>query len=137
MAMKIITKHLPVKTREREEMIDITSLVEAVVENSEVEHGTCIVFSTHTTCGVTINENADPDVKADIIESLGRVFPRDGKYRHVEGNSDAHVKTSMVGPSIALIIENGRLMLGTWQGIMVCEFDGPRSRSIVIHVQGE
>ncbi|HME51121.1 MAG TPA: secondary thiamine-phosphate synthase enzyme YjbQ [Candidatus Lokiarchaeia archaeon] len=135
--MKSITQHLPVATHQREELIDITSTIEAVVERSGVENGTCIVFSTHTTCGVIINENADPEVKTDIIDSLGRVFPRDRNYRHVEGNSDAHVKTSTVGQSLALIIENGQLVLGTWQGIMVCEFDGPRTRTIVVHVQGE
>nr|MDO8110407.1 secondary thiamine-phosphate synthase enzyme YjbQ [Candidatus Sigynarchaeota archaeon] len=135
--MKSLTEHVPVTTHEREEIIDITRQIDAIVQKSGITSGICIIFSTHTTCSVTINENADPDVKADIIDGLARTFPRDGHYRHVEGNSDAHVKTSIIGPSLTVIIEHGHLLLGTWQGIMVCEFDGPRSRTLAVHVQGE
>ncbi len=135
--MKIHTVRLPVRTGEREEIINITSQVEAVVQRSGVASGICIVFSTHTTCAITINENADPDVKDDILHGLARTFPRGGNYRHSEGNSDAHLKTSAIGPSITVIIDQGRLTLGTWQGIMLCEFDGPRSRTVAVHVQGE
>jgi len=135
--MRSSTKHLPVKTRERDEIVDITSSVNDIVDKSGINNGICVVFSTHTTCGVTINENADPDVKADMIDGLARNFPREGRYRHVEGNSDAHIKTSTIGPSVTIIIENKRLVLGTWQGIMLCEFDGPRSRVVAVHVQGE
>ncbi|MFX0098764.1 MAG: secondary thiamine-phosphate synthase enzyme YjbQ [Candidatus Hodarchaeota archaeon] len=135
--MKYHTSTIPVKTRRREELIDITNLVRTEVKTSGVQQGTCIVFSKHTTCGVTINENADPDVKADIITQLKRIFPEDENYRHLEGNSDAHLKTSFVGPSETIIVENGRLSLGTWQGIMLCEFDGPRSRTVLVRIQGD
>lgn len=135
--MKYHASTIKVKTQSREEIVDITSLVRDEVKASGITQGTCIVFSKHTTCGITINENADPDVKSDIIAHLARVFPSDESYRHLEGNSDAHIKTSFVGPSETIIVDGGRLVLGTWQGIMLCEFDGPRSRDVLVSVQGD
>jgi secondary thiamine-phosphate synthase enzyme len=134
--VKTYIERVPVGTGEREEIVNITGLVEAVVQKSGVSSGICIVFSVHTTCAITINENADPDVKDDILHGLAKIFPRGGNYRHSEGNSDAHLKTSAVGQSVTAIVDQGRLVLGTWQGIMLCEFDGPRSRTVAVHVQG-
>ncbi|NMC05346.1 MAG: YjbQ family protein [Candidatus Lokiarchaeota archaeon] len=134
--MKTHTERLPVHTGDREEIINITSQVEDVVKKSGVQSGICIIFSMHTTCAITINENADPDVKDDLVDGLARIFPHGGKYRHSEGNSDAHLKTSAVGSSATVIVDQGRLLLGTWQGIMLCEFDGPRPRTVAVHVQG-
>ncbi|MBN2151211.1 MAG: YjbQ family protein [Candidatus Lokiarchaeota archaeon] len=134
--MKTHVERVPVRTGEREEIVNITGQVEAVVGKSGVSSGICVVFSMHTTCAVTINENADPDVKDDILHGLARAFPRGGNYRHAEGNSDAHLKTSAVGPSVTVVVDQGRLVLGTWQGIMLCEFDGPRARTVAVHVQG-
>ncbi len=134
--MKSLVERVPVRTGEREEIVNITSQVEAVVQKSGVSSGICVVFATHTTCAITINENADPDVKDDLMHGLARIFPRGSNYRHSEGNSDAHIKTSTVGSSVTVIVDQGRLVLGTWQGIMLCEFDGPRSRTVAVHVQG-
>jgi secondary thiamine-phosphate synthase enzyme len=134
--MKTLVELVPVRTGEREEIINITGQVEAVVEKSGVMAGTCVVFSTHTTCGITINENADPDVREDMVHGLAKIFPRKGNYLHAEGNSDAHLKTSNVGISVTIIVDKGHLLLGTWQGIMLCEFDGPRPRTVAVQVQG-
>ncbi len=134
--MKSLVERVPVRTGEREEIVNITSQVEAVVQKSGVSSGICVVFATHTTCAITINENADPDVKDDLMHGLARIFPRGSNYRHSEGNSDAHIKTSTVGSSVTVIVDQGRLVLGMWQGIMLCEFDGPRSRTVAVHVQG-
>lgn len=119
----------PVKTSNRCQMIDITSQVADVVRESGIKDGLAIVYVPHTTAGVTINENADPSVTHDILLTLEALVPeqRSG-YRHAEGNSDAHVKASLMGPSQTIIVQNGQLNLGTWQGIYFCEFDGPRSR---------
>ena len=135
--MTTLVEHLHVKTSRREDLVDITEQVDGVVQRSGIQAGTCTVQSTHTTAGLTINENAGPDVKADILAHLASMVPRDGQFRHVEGNSDAHVKTSLVGISVTVAVEAGRLALGTWQGIMLCEFDGPRPREIIIAVQGD
>ena len=119
-------KEINVRTNSRTEMIDITSLVQAAVEERKVKSGICVVFTPHTTAAVTINENADPDVPPDILSALERAFPQTANYRHAEGNSPAHVKSSLVGASELVMIEDGRLVLGTWQSIFFCEFDGPR-----------
>lgn len=119
---------LTIRTRERMEMIDITSLVQNLVDRSGVEQGICMVFVPHTTAAVTINENADPDVRRDIITHLSRLIPREGSFRHGEGNSDSHIKVSLTGVSQLVTIENGHLDLGTWQSLFFCEFDGPRRR---------
>jgi len=115
-------------------MIDITSLVQAAVEERKVKSGICVVFTPHTTAAVTINENADPDVPIDIISVLERAFPRTADYRHTEGNSPAHAKSSLIGASELVLIEDSRIVLGTWQSIFFCEFDGPRSRKIFLSI---
>ena len=115
-------------------MIDITAAVRDAVKKEDVRDGYCIVFTTHTTAAVTINENADPDVPRDIINALERAVPQNSSYRHREGNSPAHVKSSLVGASEIVLIENGLLVLGTWQSIFFCEFDGPRNRKVVVKV---
>jgi secondary thiamine-phosphate synthase enzyme len=127
-------KALDIKTNAREEMVDLTPKIEAVVAASGVENGLCTVFIPHTTAGVTINENADPDVREDILAVLRRAVPDGFPYRHGEGNSPAHVKASLVGSSVTVIVEGGRLRLGTWQGIQLCEFDGPRDRKVWVAV---
>jgi secondary thiamine-phosphate synthase enzyme len=127
-------KEINVRTNSRTEMLDITSLVQAAVEERKVKSGICIVFTPHTTAAVTINENADPDVSIDIISALERAFPQTADYRHTEGNSPAHAKSSLVGASELVLIENGRIVLGTWQAIFFCEFDGPRSRKVFLSI---
>ena len=113
-------------------MIDITARVQTAVSESKVKDGLCLVFVPHTTAAVTINENADPDVKADILKKLAELVPENDNYAHSEGNSDAHVKSSLVGCSETIAIQNGKLVLGTWQGIIFCEFDGPRNRKALV-----
>src|SRR4051812_9286093 len=121
------------RTKERSQMIDITNKVSRAVDESKIQNGMAIVFVPHTTAAVTINENADPDVKHDLLRKLSELIPKkESYYLHNEGNSDSHVKTSLVGNSVMLLIENGKLVLGTWQGIQFCEFDGPRNREVFI-----
>lgn len=127
---------LEIRSRGREEVIDLTAEIGRAVAASGVQDGLCLVFVPHTTAAVTINENADPDVKADILTALRKVVPDALPYEHAEGNSPAHVKSSLVGSSVAVIVADGRLQLGTWQGICFCEFDGPRSRQVWVHVAG-
>jgi len=115
-------------------MIPITRVVRAFVEKSGVKNGLCVVFTPHTTAAVTINENADPDVKDDFILGLDRAFPDRPEFRHMEGNSAAHLKSSCVGASETVIIEDGKLLLGTWQGLYFCEFDGPRTRKCYVKI---
>lgn len=122
-----------VQTRSREELIDITSSVQKILDKVGVKEGVLTVFVPHTTAGVTINENADPSVRRDIVEGLG-VIPESG-YTHSEGNSPAHIKSSLIGPSLTVLFEKGRLLLGTWQGIYFGEFDGPRRRSVWVKIQ--
>jgi len=121
---------LNVPTRSRTHFVNITSDVQAAVQRLGIDEGVVTIFVPHTTAGVTINENADPDVMADIELVLDRVVPWTGGYAHYEGNTAAHVKTSMMGNSLQVIVEGGRLALGTWQGIYFCEFDGPRTRKV-------
>jgi len=123
-------KEFSIKTNKRNEFLDITSQVEEAVK--DIKEGTAIVYIPHTTAAVTINENADPDVKSDILKKLSQLIPESDNYQHAEGNSDAHVKASLVGTSETVIIKNGKLVLGTWQGIFFCEFDGPRTRKFII-----
>ena len=127
---------LRVKTSAVDELIDITSKIQQVIDNSQTKSGVCIVFVPHTTAGITINENADPSVRRDIIKELDVIVARDDGYEHSEGNSAAHIKASCFGFSENIIIENGILQLGTWQGIYFCEFDGPRSREVWVKVIG-
>lgn len=123
-----------VKTHSRTSMIEITSKVEELVSKSGIKSGLCTVFIPHTTAGVTINENADPDVVTDILKKVNEVIPFDDGYLHSEGNSAAHIKASLFGFSQQIIIENSKLVLGTWQGIYFCEFDGPRNRTVYIKI---
>lgn len=127
-------KSLTVQTAGRCEMIDITDRLTALVQESGIQDGVCRVFVPHTTAAVTINENADPDVPKDILASLERTVPFSAGYRHAEGNAAAHVKASLFGASETVFIENGRLVLGTWQSLFFCEFDGPRTRQILVRL---
>jgi secondary thiamine-phosphate synthase enzyme len=117
-------------------MIDITDRIRALLKESRIRSGVCHVFVPHTTAAVTINENADPDVPRDILSELDKIVPHNDRYRHVEGNSAAHIKASIVGASETLLIENGDLVLGTWQSIFFCEFDGPRTRRVIVRLAG-
>lgn len=128
---------LEVSTGERTQLVDITAEVRRVVSQSGVKEGTCRLYVPHTTAGLTINENADPTVPADILMVLNKVIPFSGGYRHVEGNSAAHIKSSLVGVSLFVLVTGGKLLLGTWQGIFFCEFDGPRQRKVYVKVVEE
>ena len=136
--MKIVEKQLRISSKERNQMIDITSQVHSAVSQSGITNGDVIVYCPHTTAAVTINENADPSVPHDILLTLAELLPhhRPG-YRHSEGNSDAHCKSSLIGCSEQIPIKEGTLTLGTWQGIFFCEFDGPRSRKVIVQTRGE
>ncbi len=125
---------LTIKTTKRTEFIDITQQVVDSVKKSGVGEGLCYIFIPHTTAGVTVNENADPSVREDIIETLERLVPWHGSYCHAEGNAAAHVKASMVGCTQSVLVKNGSLQLGTWQGVFFCEFDGPRTRQVWVEV---
>jgi len=125
-------KEISLQTHSSVEMIDITAAVQKAAGEEKIEEGVCLVYTPHTTAAVTINENADPDVPRDILAALDRAVPFFADYRHAEGNSAAHVKSSLVGASELVIIEKGRLVLGTWQSIFFCEFDGPRTRKCII-----
>ncbi len=136
--MKIIEKDFRISSRHRNQMIDITSQVRSIVSQSGITNGDAIVYCPHTTAAVTINENADPSVIHDILLTLEQLIPhhRPG-YRHSEGNSDAHCKSSFVGCSEQILIKDKSLVLGTWQGIFFCEFDGPRSRTVSVQMRGD
>jgi len=123
---------LKVATRLRIEFQDITSEVQKAVSSAGIKDGVCYVFVPHTTAGIIINEHADPDVVRDMAEHLSRLVPEAGSYRHLEGNSPAHIKASLLGSCRTVLIEGGRLMLGTWQGLFFCEFDGPRQRTVLV-----
>jgi len=125
-------KELKVKTSSQVELIDITHLVEKAVSEVKIKSGLCTVYVPHTTAGVTINENADPSVRRDITFELNKVIPFDDNYSHLEGNAAAHIKSSIIGSSETLLIDGGSLVLGTWQGVYFCEFDGPRSRKVLV-----
>ena len=129
-----MVNRVDIKTNSRVEFQDITSRVRDIVGASDVKSGICYVFSPHTTAGVTINEHADPSVVEDIAVQLDKMVPQHGNYRHLEGNSPAHIKASMLGDSETLFIEEGQIVLGTWQGIFFCEFDGPRNRHVLIKI---
>lgn len=127
---------IKIVTNKKQELIDITKLIRAEVRRKNVKDGIVTVFIPHTTAGITINENADPDVTHDILFGMNKFFPELKEYRHMEGNSNAHIKASLFGASSTIIIENGDLKLGTWQGIYFCEFDGPRNRKAYIQIIG-
>ncbi|MBU1045227.1 MAG: secondary thiamine-phosphate synthase enzyme YjbQ [Candidatus Omnitrophica bacterium] len=123
-------ENIVVRTKSRVELIDITAQIQDIVTLNHLDEGICQVFVPHTTAGITINENADPDVCSDIINCLNKMVPFNDMYKHAEGNSAAHIKASMLGFSLSVIVEGGRLQLGTWQGIYFAEFDGPRNRKV-------
>ena len=125
---------LEVKTSSHIEMVNITYQIQSVIEKSGVKEGTAVVYTPHTTAAITINESADPDVVRDILYETNKIIPLSDNYHHLEGNSAAHIKSSLFGASETLIIENGRIQLGTWQGIFFCEFDGPRTRKIHVRL---
>lgn len=132
MAFKTVT----VKTEEKQQLLDITKHVRMVVRESGLKSGICRVFIPHTTAAVTINENADPDVRTDILNTLERMVPEGGNYLHAEGNAHAHVKAGLIGSNVTVFVEAGQLILGTWQSIFLCEFDGPRTRNVMVRVSG-
>jgi secondary thiamine-phosphate synthase enzyme len=127
-------RQLRIKTNSKTELVDITQGVQRLVTESGIKTGLCYVYVPHTTSGVTINENTDPNVGRDILKELNKVIPFDDKYGHTEGNSAAHIKSTIVGVSKAVMVEEGRLALGTWQSIFYCEFDGPRDRRVYVKV---
>jgi len=127
-------KEIIIKTNTQTQILDITTQVQKVVGESGITEGLCCVFVSHTTAGVTINENADPSVKQDIVMELNKVIPFDDNYSHLEGNSAAHIKASIIGSSVNIPVKNNYLLLGTWQGICFCEFDGPRQRHFYIKI---
>ncbi len=123
-----------VRTSAKTDFIDVTQSVQEAVRKSGVREGICFIYIPHTTAAITINENADPTVPKDILMELNKIVPFQDRYQHLEGNSAAHIKASLIGPSLSVFVESGRLVLGTWQGIFVCEFDGPRSRQVYVKV---
>jgi secondary thiamine-phosphate synthase enzyme len=128
-------KTVSVSTHRREEMVDVTGLVRQAVAELGVDAGLCLVFSPHTTCAVTVNEGWDPDVQTDVLRHLRSLVPRDAGFAHSEGNSDSHIKTIAVGPSVLLPIDEGQVRLGRWQAVFLCEFDGPRRRELWVQVR--
>jgi secondary thiamine-phosphate synthase enzyme len=128
---------ISIPTSRRTEMVDITGRVQDAVRQSGVEEGVCHIFEAHTTAGLTINENADPSVQADMLMVLNKIISDREAYRHLEGNSPAHVKASLMGAQLTVLVSNGRLLLGTWQGIYLCEFDGPRTRKVHIKIMAD
>ncbi|NLK28573.1 MAG: YjbQ family protein [Clostridiales bacterium] len=129
--------HHNIRTTKAQQFIDITNKVANDVINSNIRDGIAVIYVPHTTAGVTINENADPDVVRDMIYALDKTYPVYGEYLHFEGNSHAHIKASLMGSSCTVIIQDGKLLLGTWQGIYFCEFDGPRNREFYVKIIGE
>jgi secondary thiamine-phosphate synthase enzyme len=125
-------KTVSLRTSKRNETIDITREVRDFIREEKIVDGCVVIFVPHTTAAVTINEAADPDVQADILDTLSRLIPASSAYRHVEGNSDSHVKASLIGASQTVLVEKSALVLGTWQGIFFCEFDGPRARKVIL-----
>lgn len=127
-----MVRYINVRSKSRNEFIDITEMVQEVVKEAGITKGICYLYVPHTTAGITINEGADPSVQRDIINALSRLVPHEMNYFHREGNADAHIKTTLVGSSLNVIVEEGKLLLGTWQSVFFCEFDGPRHRRIAI-----
>ncbi len=127
-------KILPLKTGQRIEVVNITSRIQHIIKDSAVDNGLCCVYVPHTTAGITINEGADPDVMEDVLNKLNELVPQSAYYLHTEGNADAHIKSILVGSSVTVPVEHGALSLGTWQSIFFCEFDGPRSRKVLVKI---
>ena len=128
---------ISVQTHKRTHWVDITEEVQGIIATSKVRKGICTVASLHTTAGITINENADPDVGRDFFDKLDALVPQDPSFRHSEGNSDSHIKASLVGLNVQLPVTDGRMVTGTWQSVYLCEFDGPRSRRVSVTIMGE
>lgn len=129
-----MVKYINVKSRSRTEFIDITGKVQELIKEAGTEGGICYIYTPHTTAGITINEGADPSVQQDIQNTLNRLIPFEADYQHREGNSDAHVKSTLIGVAKSVFIDEGRLLLGTWQAIYFCEFDGPRHRRVAVKI---
>ncbi len=129
-----MSKALNVRSKSKTEFIDITEDIRSLIKESGIQHGVCHIYVPHTTAGVTINEGADPAVKRDIIAALNRMIPFEGDYQHMEGNSAAHIKSTLVGIAQIVLIEDGKLLLGTWQSVYFCEFDGPRHRRVLVKI---
>ncbi len=127
-----MVRYINVRSKSRNEFVDITEMVQEVVKEAGITKGICYLYVPHTTAGITINEGADPSVQRDILNALSRLVPHEMNYFHREGNADAHIKTTFVGSSLNVIVEEGKLLLGTWQSVFFCEFDGPRHRRIAI-----
>ena len=127
-------REISIVTKERDQLVDITSTVNDTLKSAPSDNGLCLVFVPHTTAAVTVNEGADPDVRTDILKIMKKAVPADAGYRHSEGNSDSHAKCSLFGVSLPLIFRDRRLLLGQWQSVYFCEFDGPRTRKVIIHV---
>ncbi|MBL7070350.1 MAG: YjbQ family protein [Candidatus Omnitrophica bacterium] len=127
-------ERVSLNSAKRVELIDITDKIQAIISRSKIQDGACLLFCPHTTAALTINENADPSVRQDIIKCLNALVPADSGYSHAEGNSDSHIKSSVFGPTLSVFIEGGKLALGTWQGVYFCEGDGPRSREVWIKI---
>ncbi len=130
-------KSISLRTHKRIEAVDITEEISKIVKESGVKNGICLIFVPHTTASITINENADPSVMRDILSTLSELIPYNKTYAHLEGNADAHIKSSIIGSSREIIVDNGKLLLGTWQGVFFLEFDGPRTRKIFVKVVEE
>jgi secondary thiamine-phosphate synthase enzyme len=127
---------ITVQTRKRNDFVEITDKIDSIVKSKNIKSGICFIFVPHTTCGLTINENADPSVKRDIMDKFEELVPENDRYSHSEGNADSHIKSTITGHSLTVFIEDGILKLGTWQGIFLCEFDGPRAREVWIKIIG-
>ncbi|NWF52370.1 MAG: YjbQ family protein [Nitrospirae bacterium] len=127
-----MVRYINVKSKSRIEFIDVTEIVQSVLKESGIKDGVCCLYVPHTTAGITINEGADPSVQRDILNTLSKLVPHDLSYFHREGNADAHIKSTIVGNSVNVIVDEGKLLLGTWQSIFFCEFDGPRHRRIAV-----
>ncbi len=127
-------QELNIRTKSRTELVDITSQLQKIIHESKIESGLLTLYVPHTTAALAINENADPSVQHDILAELNRLIPFTGPYQHTEGNSAAHIKSTLIGPSQTIFIEGGKLALGTWQGVYFCEFDGPRSRKVWVKI---
>ncbi len=129
-------ERISLKTNSRAELIDITDKVRTIISKNKIDNGVCFVFCPHTTAGLTINENADPLVRRDIINALNKLAPEGAGYTHAEGNADSHIKSSLFGSALTIFVENGQLAFGAWQGIYFCESDGPRSREVWVKIVG-
>ncbi len=129
----MLVREIIIESRKRNELIDITDKIEEIISQNKLNNGVCFLFCPHTTAGITINENADPSVGEDLLKSLDKIIPK-MDFKHTEGNSDAHIKASLIGASKTVFVENGNLRLGTWQGVFFCEFDGPRHRKVYLRI---